>query len=110
MSAEYPLVKRGELWRLQTPISAANRVVLIISDTDFDRHRNQVLTCDVISTDPGGPPLTVRLAESDPIAGWVIGPQIASTFKGYLAERLGEVRSHTMMQVDAVLRAVLRLP
>lgn len=110
MSAEYPLVKRGELWRLETPISAANRVVLIISDTDFDRHRNQVLTCDVISTDPGGPPLTVRLHESDPVAGWVVGPQIASTFKGYLADRLGEVHSHTMMQVDAVLRAVLRLP
>ena len=71
MSAEYPLAKRGELWRLQTPISAANRVVLIISDTDFDRHRNQVLTCDVISTDPGGPPLTVRLDESDPVTGWV---------------------------------------
>lgn len=110
MSTEYPLVKRGELWRLETPISAANRVVLIISDTDFDRHRKQVLTCDVISTDPGGPPLTVRLDESDPITGWVVGPQIASTFKGYLADRLGEVHPHTMMQVNAVLRAVLRLP
>ncbi len=110
MSVEYPLVKRGELWRLETPISAANRVVLIISDTDFDRHRNQVLTCDVISTDPGGPPLTVRLDDSDPVAGWVVGPQIASTFKGYLAEPLGEVHANTMMQVDAVLRAVLRLP
>lgn len=41
-----------------------------ISDTDFDRHHNQVLTCDVISTDPDGPPLTVRLADSDPVAGW----------------------------------------
>jgi mRNA-degrading endonuclease toxin of MazEF toxin-antitoxin module len=81
VSAEYPLVKQGELWRLQTPISAANRVVLIISDT-----------------------------ESDPVVGWIIGPQIASTFKGYLAERLGEVHPRTMMQVDAVLRAVLRLP
>jgi hypothetical protein len=70
-------------------------VVLIISDTDFDRYRNQVLTCDVISTDPGGPPLTVRLDESDPVAGWVVGPQIASTFKGYLAERLGEVHTNT---------------
>jgi mRNA-degrading endonuclease toxin of MazEF toxin-antitoxin module len=52
----------------------------------------------------------VRLDESDPVAGWVVGPQIASTFKGYLAERLGEVHTNTMMQVDAVLRAVLRLP
>jgi hypothetical protein len=52
----------------------------------------------------------VRLDESDPVAGWVIGPQIASTFTGYLAERLGEVHTNTMMQVDAVLRAVLRLP
>jgi mRNA-degrading endonuclease toxin of MazEF toxin-antitoxin module len=73
-------------------------------------YRNQLLTCDVISTDPGGPPLTVRLDESDPVAGWVIGPQIASTFKGYLAERLGEAHTNTMMQMDAVLRAVLRLP
>jgi hypothetical protein len=44
MSAEYPLVERGELCRLQTPINAADPVVLVISDTDFDRHRNQVLT------------------------------------------------------------------
>src|SRR5262249_6900170 len=66
VSIPYPLVKRGELWRLETPISAANRVVLIISDTDFDRYRNQVLTCDVVSTDPGGPPLTVRLEDSAP--------------------------------------------
>jgi mRNA-degrading endonuclease toxin of MazEF toxin-antitoxin module len=107
---EYPPVVRGELWRLQTPISAANRVVLIVSDTDFDRHRNQVLTCDVISSDPGGPPLTVRLDAADPVPGWVIVPQLTSTFKGYLAERLGEVSPATMMGVDAVPRVLLRLP
>ncbi|RDI46715.1 hypothetical protein [Nocardia mexicana] len=98
-------MRRGELW-IYNPHGSPRRrnVVLISSDGINESPRPWLIAAEVVDEDP----LDI-LAVSVPDHGWVHAGNLGRIYRGWLAERIGEVDTETLERLDTALRAAMDL-
>ncbi|WP_280269129.1 hypothetical protein [Nocardia wallacei] len=98
-------MRRGELW-IYNPHGSPRRrnVVLISSDGINESPRPWLIAAEVVDEDP----LDI-LAVSVPDHGWVHAGNLGRIYRGWLAERIGEMDTDTLERLDTALRAAMDL-
>ncbi|GAB2719856.1 hypothetical protein [Nocardia thraciensis] len=98
-------MRRGELW-IYNPHGSPRRrtVVLISSDGINESPRPWLIAAELLDEDP----LDI-LAVSVPDHGWVHAGNLGRIYRGWLAERIGEVDAETLERLDTALRAAMDL-
>ncbi len=98
-------MRRGELWIYHPQGSQRRRnIVLISSDGINESPRPWLIAAEVEDEDPND-----ILAVSIPGHGWVHAGNIGRIFRGWLAERVGEIDLETAERIDTALRAAMDL-
>ncbi|MCM6777245.1 hypothetical protein NDR87_27530 [Nocardia sp. CDC159] len=98
-------MRRGELWTYNPHGSPRRRnVVLISSDGINESPRPWLIAAEVEAADPDD-----ILAVSIPGHGWVHAGNLGRIYRGWLAERIGEVDAATVERLDTALRAAMDL-
>ncbi len=98
-------MRRGELW-IYNPHGSTRRrpIILISSDGINESPRPWLVAAELLDSDP----LDI-LAVTIPGHGWVHAGNIGRIYRGWLAERIGQVDEDTLERVDTALRAALDL-
>ncbi|MFI5778168.1 hypothetical protein [Nocardia sp. NPDC051570] len=98
-------MRRGELW-IYNPHGSTRRrnIVLISSDGINESPRPWLIAAEVEDTDPND-----ILAVTIPGHGWVHAGNLGRIYRGWLAERVGEIDPDTAELLDTALRAAMDL-
>jgi mRNA interferase MazF len=106
-----PVPMRGHVYRVDLE-GVGLKPCVIVSNNVRNRKLNSVLGVRITTTDKSTIPTAVRLASTDPLAGFALADDIIELYEDEIAsgDYLGSLTPGTIMSLNRALAQALGLP